>query len=216
MRSVPINHRALDEQTHAAPYGMLQAFSRSDQRDPLPLPRNHPVWPLPKTSSGLPSLLPHGRLSRSASVPLFPSSLFIPLTSYCPTSLFVAGTQPPPIFDISAAFGPSTDLLIRTAAQGLTLAAHFDASFPLAPLVLMRGHGATLIAPSLKLAVYRAVYTQTNAEILTSLSGLAGGVDRVGEMEPKFLSEGESQMSADSVAGQVGRAWSVWCRELEK
>ncbi|KAF7309417.1 Aldolase-II domain-containing protein [Mycena indigotica] len=123
------------------------------------------------------------------------------------------GSSNPPIFDIAQDFGPSTDMLIRNTTHGASLASLFlppEQSQLTRPLVLMRGHGATLTAPSLKLAVFRAIYTQTNARILTSLSALTGGQSNI-----KFLSQEECQQATESISGQVGRAWDVWARELE-
>jgi HCOMODA/2-hydroxy-3-carboxy-muconic semialdehyde decarboxylase len=79
----------------------------------------------------------------------------------------------------------------------------------------MRGHGATLTAASLKLAIYRAIYTQNNARILTSLSSLAGGAHNVTLNGARFLSAEECEAVTISNSGQVSRAWEVWCKELE-
>ncbi|KAJ7231725.1 class II aldolase and Adducin N-terminal domain-containing protein, partial [Mycena haematopus] len=129
------------------------------------------------------------------------------------------GSDSAPIFDISDSFGPSTDMLIRNTAQGAVLASSFSPSSPASPtrpLVLMRGHGATLVAASLKLAIFRAIYTQNNAKILTSLSSLAGGVHNFDQGRGvRFLSAEECEASAASNSGQVARAWDVWCKELE-
>ncbi|KAJ7663929.1 aldolase domain-containing protein [Mycena polygramma] len=127
------------------------------------------------------------------------------------------GPDSPPIFDISESFGPATDMLIRNTTHGAALASSFapvSASSPTRPLVLMRGHGATLTAASLKLAIFRAVYTQNNAKILTSLSSLAGGAQNVTE-GALFLNAEECAASATSNSGQVSRAWDVWCKELD-
>ncbi|KAJ7709013.1 class II aldolase/adducin N-terminal [Mycena rosella] len=127
------------------------------------------------------------------------------------------GAESPPIFDIGDAFGPGTDMLIRNTAHGAALAATFAPSAPSSPtraLVLMRGHGATLTATSLKLGIFRAVYTQINARILTSLSALAGGAQNAVQ-GARFLTSEECEASAATNAGQVTRAWDVWCGELE-
>ncbi|CAK5273612.1 unnamed protein product [Mycena citricolor] len=131
------------------------------------------------------------------------------------------GPASPPVFEIRDAFGPATDMLIRDTAMGAALAGHFraseaadaDADAEPRPLVLMRGHGATLVASSLKLVVYRAVYTQHNARILTSLSALAGGVDRVAD-GARFLNAEECRAATRSNEGQITRAWDVWVQEL--
>ncbi|KAJ6485545.1 aldolase domain-containing protein [Mycena sanguinolenta] len=129
------------------------------------------------------------------------------------------GSNPAPIFELSDSFGPRTDMLIRNTSQGAVLASSFSPSSPSSPtrpLVLMRGHGATLTAASLKLAIFRAIYTQNNAKILISLSCLAGGVHNLDQIEGvRFLSAEECEASAASNSGQVSRAWDVWCKELE-
>ncbi|KAF7289069.1 Aldolase-II domain-containing protein [Mycena chlorophos] len=109
------------------------------------------------------------------------------------------GSESPPIFDIADSFGPSTDMLIRNTTHGAALASLFTPTPALEstssrPLVLMRGHGATLTAPSLKLAVFCAVYIQDNPWILTSLSILAGSVS--------------------NLEGAKWR-WNVWVKKLE-
>jgi HCOMODA/2-hydroxy-3-carboxy-muconic semialdehyde decarboxylase len=109
-------------------------------------------------------------------------------------------------------------MLIRNTTHGAALASSFapsSASSPTRPLVLMRGHGATLTAASLKLAIYRAIYTQNNARILTSLSSLAGGAHNVTLNGARFLSAEECEAATISNSGQVSRAWEVWCKELE-
>ncbi|KAJ7173447.1 aldolase domain-containing protein [Mycena filopes] len=124
------------------------------------------------------------------------------------------GRPSPPVFDIGDEFGFATDMLIRNTTHGAALASLFTPDLPgsaTRPLVLMRGHGATLTAPSLKHAVFRAVYTQHNAKILTSLSTLAGPNDNL----IRFLSDEECAASELSNSGQVTRAWDVWCKELD-
>jgi len=129
------------------------------------------------------------------------------------------GADSAPIFDIGDSFGPSTDMLIRNTTHGAALASSFSpssASSSTRPLVLMRGHGATLTAASLKLAIFRAIYTQSNAKILISLSSLAGGAQNLNQGPgPRFLSAEECEASERSNSGQVLRAWDVWCKELE-
>ncbi|KAF8211048.1 class II aldolase and Adducin N-terminal domain-containing protein [Mycena galopus ATCC 62051] len=116
-------------------------------------------------------------------------------------------------------FGPSTDMLIRNTTQGEALASVFtpaSSSSPTRPLVFMRGHGATLTAASLKLAIFRAIYTQNNAKILISLSNLAGGVHNVDQGQgARFLSAGECETATATISEQVSRAWDIWCKELE-
>lgn len=102
-----------------------------------------------------------------------------------------------PIFEIRDAAGAASDLLIRSNRLGRALADSLGA----ACVVLMRGHGATVVGPTLKLAVFRAVYTQVNAELQLRAHGL-GPVT--------VLTPGEAAATTESVGSQVERAWALW------
>jgi HCOMODA/2-hydroxy-3-carboxy-muconic semialdehyde decarboxylase len=56
-----------------------------------------------------------------------------------------------PVFEIRDAGGPATDMLVKTPELGAALAN----SLGLYPMVLMRGHGATMVGLSIRQAVYR-------------------------------------------------------------
>jgi len=101
--------------------------------------------------------------------------------------------------------------------HGEALASHFDSpgNAEPTPLVLMRGHGATAVASSLKLVVYRAIYTQTNAKILTSLSSLVGGINSNEMDEVRFLNADECKNATEANAGQIDHAWNIWVKEVE-
>ena len=102
-----------------------------------------------------------------------------------------------PIFEIRET-GGMTDMLIRTPALGKALAASLgDKS-----VVLMRGHGATMVGQSIPEAVFRAVYATENATIQMQAHQLAVN----GEVE--FLTEEESEKS--SRGRNVPRAWTLW------
>jgi len=102
-----------------------------------------------------------------------------------------------PIFEIREA-GGMTDMLVRTAPLGKALAASLGDKY----IVLMRGHGATMVGESIPEAVFRAVYAMENATIQMQAHQLAGG----GEIE--FLSEEESVLSGKG--RNVPRAWALW------
>ena len=55
--------------------------------------------------------------------------------------------------------GENNDMLVNTNAKGRALAKVLDAH----PVVLMRGHGDAVVGPSLQVAVFRAIYTEVNA-----------------------------------------------------
>jgi ribulose-5-phosphate 4-epimerase/fuculose-1-phosphate aldolase len=104
------------------------------------------------------------------------------------------------LYDQGQHFG-DTDMLISDDARGQALAQALGAS----NLVLMRGHGSTVVAANIEQVVYRAVYAEVNA-------GLQLQAMKMGEV--RYLTEGEAQISMQSTEGQVQRAWDVWAREV--
>lgn len=106
-------------------------------------------------------------------------------------------------FEIRDQFGDGTDLLVRSEEIGDALAASLGSG----SVVLMRGHGSVVVGPSLRLAVYRAIYTEVNAR-------LQADVIRLGEWTPLTTKEGLA--AADTIAGQVDRAWGMWLRRAEQ
>jgi HCOMODA/2-hydroxy-3-carboxy-muconic semialdehyde decarboxylase len=105
-----------------------------------------------------------------------------------------------PMFEIRDAAGPATDLLIRTPELGRALAKSLGA----ANIVLMRGHGSTVTAPSVRLAVYRAVYAELNARYQAEAM-------RHGPITP--LTADEAAACAAATEGQVQRPWELWTRQ---
>lgn len=105
-----------------------------------------------------------------------------------------------PLFEIRDASGPATDLLIRSPELGRALAKSLAAN----NIVVMRGHGSTVTAPSLPLAVYRAVYAELNARY--QLQAMQHG--RV-----TALTAEEAHACVASIEGQVHRPWEIWTRE---
>jgi ribulose-5-phosphate 4-epimerase/fuculose-1-phosphate aldolase len=104
-----------------------------------------------------------------------------------------------PVFEIREAGGDATDMLIRTPALGSALARSLGG----AAVVLMRGHGDVVVADSLKLAVFRAIYTEINAK-------LQGEAFALGQGKITFLNDKEAATAAAVNAGVVGRAWDLW------
>jgi len=102
-----------------------------------------------------------------------------------------------PVWDIRKDFG-ETDMLVRDSVRGKSLAAVLgDKS-----VVLMRGHGDVTVGPSVKMAVFRAYYTDVNAR-LQSQAVLLGG-------EVNYLTPGEGA-KADAVNFVVlDRIWGLW------
>jgi ribulose-5-phosphate 4-epimerase/fuculose-1-phosphate aldolase len=104
------------------------------------------------------------------------------------------------LFEIRDA-GGNTDLLIRDSGLGKALAESLGRH----NCVLMRGHGSTTVAPSLELAVYRAIYAEVNAKLQLQAAAL-GPIN--------FLNEEEAALAAASTEGQVVRAWGLWSRSI--
>lgn len=108
---------------------------------------------------------------------------------------------PVPVFEIRETAGPDSDLLIRDNALGAALAGSLGA----APVVLMRGHGATLVGESLPVVVFRSIYTKMNAEVLLRSLPL-GAVT--------YLTPGEAEATTATNGSQIGRAWELWKRQV--
>jgi HCOMODA/2-hydroxy-3-carboxy-muconic semialdehyde decarboxylase len=83
-----------------------------------------------------------------------------PLKAVIHTAYFL-GTRPTPIFEVRDAMGPRNSMLVDTPAAGAALARALEDR----AVVLMRGHGMSVVGPSIHDAVYRAIYTRVNAEI---------------------------------------------------
>jgi ribulose-5-phosphate 4-epimerase/fuculose-1-phosphate aldolase len=105
------------------------------------------------------------------------------------------------LFEIRDA-GGNTDMLIRDSGLGKALAKSLGQH----NCVLMRGHGSTTVAPSIELAVYRAIYAEVNAKLQLQAAAL-GPIN--------FLTEEEAALAAATTEGQVVRAWDLWRGRLD-
>jgi len=102
-----------------------------------------------------------------------------------------------PVWDIARDFG-ATDMLVRNNAIGNSLAQALGDK----AIVLMRGHGDVAVGSAVKVAVFRAYYTDVNARLQTQ--ALALGPDIT------FLSAEESA-KADAVNMIImERVWNLW------
>src|SRR3954447_21237991 len=119
----------------------------------------------------------------------------VPLRPVFHNGAFLAAGAP--VWDIRKDFG-ETDIVVRNAAIGKALALTLgDKS-----VVLMRGHGDVTVGPSVKLAVFRAYYTDVNARLQSQAIALGG--------EANYLTPGEGA-KADAVnLAIVDRIWNLW------
>jgi ribulose-5-phosphate 4-epimerase/fuculose-1-phosphate aldolase len=104
-----------------------------------------------------------------------------------------------PVFEIRD-FQNEGQMLIRSAHLGRSLAQTLADK----PMVLMRGHGATIVAPSLHLAVYRAIYAALNARLQMEAM-------RLGDVN--YLSDIEVAQCVEGVESTNERAWALWKKE---
>jgi|GEM_PF-70685 len=106
-----------------------------------------------------------------------------------------------PVFEIRSAGGRQTDMLVRTPALGRALAKALGDHV----VVLMRGHGAVVVGPSLPHAVFRSIYTELNAKLQAQALALSHNVI--------FLEPEEAQRAEVTMEGTLGRAWELWKRK---
>jgi ribulose-5-phosphate 4-epimerase/fuculose-1-phosphate aldolase len=104
-----------------------------------------------------------------------------------------------PVFEIRDTAGPTSDMLIRSAALGRALAA----TLGIQPVVLMRGHGSVAAAQSVRHVVFRAVYTEVNARMQSEAM-------KLGTVE--FLNPEEAAAAMKTNDGLVDRPWDLWKR----
>jgi len=105
-----------------------------------------------------------------------------------------------PVFEIRR-FSNEGQMLIRSPQLGRALAGVLADK----PMVLMRGHGATIVAPSLTLCVYRAIYGALNARLQMDAVRLGGAVT--------YLSPDEVALCVESVESTNERAWALWKKQ---
>jgi HCOMODA/2-hydroxy-3-carboxy-muconic semialdehyde decarboxylase len=104
-----------------------------------------------------------------------------------------------PVFDIRKEFG-MTNLLITRSELGQALAATLGNR----AVVLMRGHGATVVGSSVKDAVFRAVYTTINAQLQPIAMALG---------EPTYLAPEEAQLADELHHAVLNRPWEYWLKK---
>lgn len=122
----------------------------------------------------------------------------VPLRPVIHSGAFI-GAQVP-VWDIAQKFGPATNLLVTSMAQGRDLAKCLGGN----TVALMRGHGFAAAARSLIDVVRIAVYLPRNARVQQAAM-------RMGEIQPLSAGEIDARSSGyrpDSPETQ--RAWHYW------
>jgi HCOMODA/2-hydroxy-3-carboxy-muconic semialdehyde decarboxylase len=106
-----------------------------------------------------------------------------------------------PVFEIRDAAGEGSDLLIGTPQLGRALARTLGAR----TVVLMRGHGSTVIGRTLREAVFQAIYTEINARLQREALSLG---------TPVFLTAQEAATCVSTVSASIDRAWNLWAAQI--
>jgi ribulose-5-phosphate 4-epimerase/fuculose-1-phosphate aldolase len=119
----------------------------------------------------------------------------IPLRAMFHNPAFLAAGVP--VWDIRKDFG-ETNMLVSDAAIGKSLAQTLADK----PVVLMRGHGDVTVGPSVKMAVFRAYYTDVDARLQAQAMALGGEVN--------YLTPGEGEKADKTNFIVLDRIWGVW------
>jgi HCOMODA/2-hydroxy-3-carboxy-muconic semialdehyde decarboxylase len=111
-----------------------------------------------------------------------------------------------PVFDSREAYGPDAPergMLVRSAMLGAALAKKLGSN----PVVLMRGHGMTVVADSVKRATVQAVYTQIDAQV--QLAGM--------QLNKTIVSMDAKELAFNHIENfDVERPWSNFKNKLPK
>ncbi|PIT79731.1 aldolase [Limnohabitans sp. JirII-29] len=120
------------------------------------------------------------------------------LRPICHMSGFLGAVTP--VYEIRHSAGETSDLLIRNQALGVSLAQCLGQ----ANVALMRGHGSVTVGTSIQQAVYRGIYTESNAR-LQALAAPLGEIN--------FLTDAEAQATSDMNDQHLDRPWQMWKRK---
>jgi ribulose-5-phosphate 4-epimerase/fuculose-1-phosphate aldolase len=107
-----------------------------------------------------------------------------------------------PVFEIRDTAGEDNIIIVGDNATGAALAKVLG----VAPVVLMRGHGDTVVGTTVKQAVFRAIYTEVNARLESEALRLGA---------PTFLNEKEAARIAAINDSSIDRPWEIWKARAE-
>jgi HCOMODA/2-hydroxy-3-carboxy-muconic semialdehyde decarboxylase len=107
-----------------------------------------------------------------------------------------------PLFEIRKHAGDGTDLMILTPKLGKDLAKKLGKE---AAVVLMRGHGDSVVGPSLPNAVFRAYYTEINARQQLAAITIGGPIN--------FMTRAEALTANDAMLRASVRPWTLWRKQ---
>jgi len=119
----------------------------------------------------------------------------VPLRAMFHNPAFLAAGAP--VWDIRKDFG-ETNMLVSDSAKGKSLAKMLGEK----SVVLMRGHGDVTVGPSVKMAVFRAYYTDVNAKLQSQAIALGGEIN--------YLTPGEGEQADKTNFVVLDRIWNLW------
>jgi ribulose-5-phosphate 4-epimerase/fuculose-1-phosphate aldolase len=120
------------------------------------------------------------------------------LRPICHMSGFLGAVTP--VYEIRHSAGETSDLLIRNQALGVSLAQCLGQ----ANVALMRGHGSVTVGTSIQQAVFRGIYTESNARLQAQAAALG---------DINFLTDAEAQATSDMNDQHLDRPWQMWKRK---
>jgi ribulose-5-phosphate 4-epimerase/fuculose-1-phosphate aldolase len=122
----------------------------------------------------------------------------VPLRPMIHMAAFLGG--PIPVFEIRNT-GGITDMLIRSPELGRALAKSLGDN----TAVLLRGHGAVVVAPGLHVVAGRSYYLSVNAKVQQQAIALGGG-------KVTYLDPGEARKALPQDGYE--RSWELWKQQL--
>jgi HCOMODA/2-hydroxy-3-carboxy-muconic semialdehyde decarboxylase len=120
----------------------------------------------------------------------------VPLRPMYHQSAFLADGVP--VFEIRQAAG-MTNMLVETVALGRALATSLGDK----PALLMRGHGAVVVADTIPNVVGRSIYLDLNARIQAQAIALGGKITYIDPEEARKYAASDN----------YSRAWELWKRK---
>ena len=134
-----------------------------------------------------PAVIPFGA-TRAGLRPILQTAGFLPAVT--------------PVFEIRDV-STEDEMLIVSNRLGAGLAKSLGS----APVVLMRGHGNAVVGPTLRDAVYRAYYTQLNAQIQAEALRLG---------EPVYLTPAEATKVDRINRTATANSWELWLSHVNR
>lgn len=119
-----------------------------------------------------------------------------------------------PVYDIRKFFGDGTNMLVNNPERGETLVKVLGQL----PVVLMRGHGDTVVGPEVRRATARAVYTEIGARIQAQAMAMAPSspLEFLSPAEgDAFEGIGPNGAITDKSEG-TDRSWNMWVAALHQ